>query len=84
MHQSMHNKDFEPVLNTVWYSWTLRFEYFDMYKIRDVQWNIWLKGQCHEIVIEMSPWSSSLGLNYWSQTLFSVKKSAVLKQQSIE
>jgi hypothetical protein len=28
-----------------------------------------LKGQCHEMVIEMSPWSSSLGLN---KTNFSV------------
>jgi hypothetical protein len=25
--------------------------------------NISLKGQCHEMVIEMSPWSSILGLN---------------------
>jgi hypothetical protein len=23
-----------------------------------------LKGQCHEMMIEMSPWSSSVGLNY--------------------
>jgi hypothetical protein len=30
-----------------------------------------LKGQCHELVVEMSPWSSSLGLK-WSRTLFSV------------
>jgi hypothetical protein len=29
-----------------------------------------LKGQCHEIGAKMSPWSSSLGLNYCSQTLF--------------
>jgi hypothetical protein len=29
-----------------------------------------LKGQCHKMVVEMSPWSSSLGLNKWPCTLF--------------
>jgi hypothetical protein len=36
------------------------------------------------MVIEMIPWSSSLGLNKWLRTLFSVWKSAVLKRQSKE
>jgi hypothetical protein len=31
-----------------------------------------LKGQCHEIVVKMSQWSSSLGLNLCLRTLFSV------------
>jgi hypothetical protein len=35
--------------------------------------NTALKGQCHEIVSEMSPWSSSLGLNEWSRTFFCLK-----------
>jgi hypothetical protein len=29
-----------------------------------------LKGQCHEMVVEMSPWSSNSGLDKWSHTLF--------------
>jgi hypothetical protein len=32
---------------------------------------IHLKGKCQEMIIAMSPWSSSLGLNLWSRTLFS-------------
>jgi hypothetical protein len=32
-----------------------------------------LKGQCHEMVVKMSPQSSNLGLNRWSHTFFLFK-----------
>jgi hypothetical protein len=43
-----------------------------------------LGGQCHEMVVEMSPWRSSLGLNYGLRTLFSMKKLAAFKLRSID
>jgi hypothetical protein len=39
--------------------WVLEFGHF-------------LKGQCHEMVVEVRPWSGSLALNKGSRTLFSV------------
>jgi hypothetical protein len=43
-----------------------------------------LKGQCNEMVVEISPWSHSLGLNLRLGILFSVYKSAVLKLCSLD
>jgi hypothetical protein len=40
-----------------------------------------LKGQCQEIVVEMRLWDSRLGLNYSTQTHFSVLKWIVSKRQ---
>jgi hypothetical protein len=42
-----------------------------------------LKGQCHEMVIEMIPWSSSLGLTNGRGPFFLFENS-VLKRQSVE
>jgi hypothetical protein len=41
-----------------------------------------MKGACHEMVVERSPWSKSLGLNWCLWTIFSVWKSADLCKAS--
>jgi hypothetical protein len=43
-----------------------------------------LKGQCHKMVVKMSPWSSSLGTNQYLWTLFFHLKIGLFKLCSTE